>query len=105
LAPGIKTCPSGQVQPTLSVQVNPSGQSQAVSEFLLDKELMLDPQTLQETTSETVKRTAFAFEQTHDNLVLSHFMSLVRHSHCPANLVLTAFALTVASQVVQASPV
>ncbi len=66
-APGINTYPSGQAQPTLSVQVNPAGQSQDTSELLLVKELMVDPQTLQETTSSTVKRTAFVFEQTHFN--------------------------------------
>jgi hypothetical protein len=64
-APGINTCPSGQAQPTSAVQVNPVGQSHYVSENLLVKELMVDPQTLQETTLSTVKRTAFAFEQTH----------------------------------------
>lgn len=66
---------------------------------------MLVPQTLQLTTSSTVKITAFTLVQTHDNAVESHFISLVRHSHCPAVLVLTPLALMVASQAVQASPV
>lgn len=101
LAPGIRTWPSsGQPQPTFSVQISSSGQSHYVSEPLLDKELIVEPQTLQETTSSTVKITAFGLAQTHFKLVAFHFILLLIHSHCPGILELTPLAFLVESQVI-----